>query len=101
MRKRLGADRKSAEGIVFSRKVVEGLKREGKYVWMKTPAPNGNGSRHGVVLHPMAWIAVHNSDLKPDLNRRMRTRMSGGVGGVRSNAALSRFALLFAVLLIC
>ena len=75
--------------------VVEGLKGTSKYVSRSTresqssdcaPPAGGEFSRRQRVIQ---WLesSRQREDLKLVFNRRMQTRMYGGAGGVRSNAA--------------
>ena len=95
MRKLLGADWKSAEGIVVR---PRGRRRPGGNEQVRV-AQNLQTSRsqdreppYGgqpfVALGATQWLRSlrQREDLKLVLNRRMRTRMYGGVGGSRSNA---------------
>jgi hypothetical protein len=75
--------------------VVEGPKGTSKYVLLLALTVVCSQASHRTVnnrfraLATIQWLESwrQREDLKLVFNRRMRTRMSGGVGGVRSNAA--------------
>ena len=91
MRKQLGADWKSADGIVVGLKVSEDLKGTSKYVLQAArfvsisgcKTPYGVVSERGANCDPMAWVFAETQRFKTRLNRLVRTRMLGGVGGAR------------------